>query len=105
MNDLEDSADGLAWIFHQELGSNQCQFGSKYGRVVTTDETDLFQFLSGMKEDLNMHGNELVTAVTLWNVGYVIGQIPINLILTRVDPRWVIPTVSQHLWGRDRSSI
>lgn len=98
-------ADLAAWLLYQELGSNQCQFGSKYGRVVTTDETDLFQFLSGMKEDLNMHGNELVTAVTLWNVGYVIGQIPINLILTRVDPRWVIPTVSQHLWGRDRSSI
>lgn len=53
-----------------------------------------FQFLSGMKEDLSMYGNELVTAVTLWNVGYVLGQIPINLILTRVDPRWVIPTVS-----------
>ncbi|KZT51659.1 MFS general substrate transporter [Calocera cornea HHB12733] len=48
-------------------------------------------FLSGMKEDLGMYGNELVTATSIWTVGYVIGQIPSNLLLTRVSPRWVIP--------------
>jgi len=48
-------------------------------------------FLSGMKEDLSMYGNELVTATSIWTVGYVIGQIPSNLLLTRVSPRWVIP--------------
>ncbi|KAG4416248.1 hypothetical protein IFR04_010594 [Cadophora malorum] len=32
-------------------------------------------FLSGMKEDLNMYGNELVTSTSIWTVGYVIGQI------------------------------
>jgi MFS family permease len=37
---------------------------------------------------------QLVTAVTIWNVGYVLGQIPINLALTRIAPRWIIPTVS-----------
>lgn len=47
-----------------------------------------------MKEDLGMYGNELVTAVSIWTVGYVVGQIPSNLLLTRVDPRWVIPSVS-----------
>jgi ACS family pantothenate transporter-like MFS transporter len=52
------------------------------------------QFLSGMKEDLEMNGNQLVTAVTVWTVGYVVGQIPSNLLLTRIDPRWVIPSVS-----------
>lgn len=30
------------------------------------------QFLSGMKEDLNMYGNQLVTAVSIWTVGYVL---------------------------------
>ncbi|KAH0279185.1 MFS general substrate transporter, partial [Aureobasidium melanogenum] len=44
-------------------------------------------FLSGMKEDLNMYGNELVTSTSIWSVGYVIGQIPSNLLLTRVSPR------------------
>jgi ACS family pantothenate transporter-like MFS transporter len=50
-------------------------------------------FLSGMEEDLSMYGNQLVTSVSIYTVGYVIGQIPSNLLLTRVSPRWVIPTV------------
>lgn len=50
-------------------------------------------FLSGMKEDLNMYGNQLVTSTSIYTVGYVIGQIPSNLLLTRVSPRWVIPVV------------
>lgn len=29
----------------------------------------------------------------VYTVGYVIGQIPSNLLLTRVSPRWVIPMV------------
>ncbi|KAH8675048.1 major facilitator superfamily domain-containing protein [Ilyonectria robusta] len=55
-------------------------------------------FLSGMKEDLNMFGNELVTSTSIWTVGYVIGQIPSNLLLTRVSPRWVIPSLEVG-WG------
>lgn len=41
-----------------------------------------------------MYGNQLVTSTSIFTVGYVIGQIPANLLLTRVSPRWVIPTVS-----------
>ena len=55
-------------------------------------------FLSGMKEDLNMYGNQLVTSVSIWTVGYVIGQIPSNLLLTRISPRWVIPSLEVG-WG------
>ncbi|KAL2157333.1 hypothetical protein VTH06DRAFT_6271 [Thermothelomyces fergusii] len=57
-------------------------------------------FLSGMREDLDMYGNELVTSggTSIWTVGYVIGQIPFNLLLTRVSPRWVIPSL-ELLWG------
>lgn len=51
-----------------------------------------------MKEDLNMYKNELVTASTIWTVGYVIGQIPSNLILTRVSPRIVVPVLEAG-WG------
>lgn len=51
-------------------------------------------FLSGMEEDLEMYGNQLVTSTSIYTVGYVIGQIPSNLLLTRVSPRWVIPSVS-----------
>lgn len=56
-------------------------------------------FVSGMKEELDMRGNQLVTATTLWTIGYVVGQIPTNLILTRVSPRYVIPFVSRILRG------
>lgn len=45
---------------------------------------------SGMKEDLNLYGNELNYANAFWAAAYVIGQIPSNLILTRVNaPRYI----------------
>ncbi|KAH6874393.1 major facilitator superfamily domain-containing protein [Thelonectria olida] len=55
-------------------------------------------FLSGMQEDLDMYGNQLVTSTSIWTVGYVIGQIPSNLLLTRISPRWVIPSLEVG-WG------
>lgn len=33
-------------------------------------------YVSGMKEDLNLYGNELNYMTTIWTVGYVIGEIP-----------------------------
>lgn len=33
-------------------------------------------FVSGMKEDLNLYGNQLNYMQTCWTVGYVIGEIP-----------------------------
>lgn len=35
---------------------------------------------------------------SIWTVGYVVGQIPSNLLLTRVSPRWVIPSLEVG-WG------
>ncbi|KAJ5369187.1 major facilitator superfamily domain-containing protein, partial [Penicillium cataractarum] len=55
-------------------------------------------YLSGMEEDLEMYGNQLVTSTSVFTVGYVIGQIPCNLLLTRVSPRWVIPSLEVG-WG------
>ncbi|WOO84454.1 Pantothenate transporter FEN2 [Vanrija pseudolonga] len=40
---------------------------------------------SGMKEDLELFGKELNYAAAFWSAGYVFGQIPSNLILTRVN--------------------
>ncbi|ROW08664.1 hypothetical protein VPNG_06448 [Cytospora leucostoma] len=48
-------------------------------------------YVSGMKEDLNLHGNELNYMTTIWTVGYVIGEVPINMLLTRVRPSILIP--------------
>ncbi|GKZ28969.1 hypothetical protein AbraIFM66950_002216 [Aspergillus brasiliensis] len=55
-------------------------------------------YLSGMEEDLEMFGNQLVTSTSIFTVGYVIGQIPANLLLTRISPRWVIPSLEVG-WG------
>lgn len=55
-------------------------------------------FLSGMKDDLNMQANQLVTSTSIWTVGYVIGQIPSNLLLTRAPAHLVIPLIELG-WG------
>ncbi|RSH93614.1 hypothetical protein EHS25_006260 [Saitozyma podzolica] len=47
-------------------------------------------FNSGMKEDLGLYGNELNFANALWSAAYVFGQIPSNLILTRVSAPYYI---------------
>ncbi|KAH1720789.1 hypothetical protein KXX40_001939 [Aspergillus fumigatus] len=54
-------------------------------------------FVSGMKEDLNLYGNQLNYMQTCWTVGYVIGEIPSNLLLTRIRPRYWIPAM-ELLW-------
>ncbi|PQE04982.1 MFS transporter Liz1 Seo1 protein [Rutstroemia sp. NJR-2017a BBW] len=57
-------------------------------------------FVSGMqadqnirKEDLGLYGNQLNYMVATWTAGYVIGEIPSNIILTRVRPAIWIPTI------------
>ncbi|KAH7353887.1 major facilitator superfamily transporter [Plectosphaerella cucumerina] len=42
-------------------------------------------FNSGMKEDLSLYGRELNYANAVWAAAYVIGQVPSNLLLTRVN--------------------
>lgn len=46
-----------------------------------------------MKEDLNMTGNDLNLLTTYWNIGYIIGQIPSQLILTKVPPSIWLPSL------------
>ncbi|KAL3420553.1 MFS transporter liz1 [Phlyctema vagabunda] len=56
------------------------------------DQTNINSaFVSGMKEDLGLYGNELNYMTTCWTVGYVLGEIPSNMILTRVRPSIWIP--------------
>ncbi|KAL5337625.1 major facilitator superfamily domain-containing protein [Aspergillus crustosus] len=45
------------------------------------------------KEDLNMYGNELNYMQACWTVGYVIGEIPSNIMLTKIRPRYWLPTM------------
>jgi ACS family pantothenate transporter-like MFS transporter len=40
-------------------------------------------YVSGMKEDLNFHGNQYNLLTTFFTCGYLIGQIPSQFLLTR----------------------
>ncbi|KAI0405268.1 MFS general substrate transporter [Xylaria palmicola] len=51
----------------------------------------LSAFVSGMKEDLKLEGNQLNYITTAWTVGYVLGEIPSNIIITKVRPSIWIP--------------
>ncbi|KAH6673280.1 putative pantothenate transporter [Halenospora varia] len=49
-------------------------------------------YVSGMKEDLNVVGNEYQTFTTMWTIGYVLSQIPSQMICTRIRPSLWCPT-------------
>ncbi|ETS79977.1 hypothetical protein PFICI_07506 [Pestalotiopsis fici W106-1] len=55
-------------------------------------------YVSGMKEDLNFQGNQLNVINTIFYAGYVIGQIPNNLALQRLPPRFYFPSC-MIAWG------
>ncbi|KAH8588374.1 major facilitator superfamily transporter [Bisporella sp. PMI_857] len=49
-------------------------------------------YVSGMKEDLRMNKNEINMIDVAWTSGYVIGQLPSQLILTKIRPSIWIPS-------------
>lgn len=46
--------------------------------------------LGGMNKDLRLAGTQFSTAVSVHYAGYILGQIPSNLILTRTRPSWTL---------------
>lgn len=44
--------------------------------------------LNGMDVDLGLKDNEFQTLISILFVGYIAGQIPSNMILTKVRPSW-----------------
>ncbi|KAI9839484.1 MAG: hypothetical protein M1819_002109 [Sarea resinae] len=66
--------------------------------IKNLDQTNISNaFVSGMKEDLKMNGNQLNLVDTAWTVGYVIGQFPSQIVLTKVRPSIWIPC-SELVW-------
>ncbi|KAF9064790.1 MFS general substrate transporter [Rhodocollybia butyracea] len=49
-------------------------------------------YVSGMKEALDFQGNEYNTLITMWMVGYVIGQYPATLLMVKVSPSIWLPS-------------
>lgn len=46
-----------------------------------------------MKEALHLQGNDLNLLTTYWNIGYILGQIPSQLILTKIRPSIWLPAL------------
>lgn len=47
-------------------------------------------YVNGMDEYYQMDSNQYNYMITLWTVGYIIGQIPLNLILHRISARYYL---------------
>lgn len=55
-------------------------------------------YVSGMKEDLNMVGDEYNIINTVFTVGYIVGMIPNNLMLLKIRPKYWL-TFCCAAWG------
>ncbi|CAM1505016.1 Fc.00g106530.m01.CDS01 [Cosmosporella sp. VM-42] len=55
-------------------------------------------YVSGMRESLNLYGNELVEFTTFFSVGYAIGLVPGQLIQTKIRPSIFLP-ICEITWG------
>jgi sugar phosphate permease len=54
--------------------------------------------INGIQEDLNLSGSQYQTCVSILFVGYILGQIPSNMLLTRVRPSWYMAS-AMGLWA------
>ncbi|KAL6703668.1 hypothetical protein ACN47E_009442 [Coniothyrium glycines] len=54
--------------------------------------------VEGLTADLNMTGNQYLTGLTLYFVGYVLFEIPCNIVLKRTTPKFWLPTLTL-AWG------
>ncbi|KAI0411120.1 major facilitator superfamily domain-containing protein [Xylaria grammica] len=54
--------------------------------------------IEGLLDDLNMSGDHYLTGLSLYFVGYVLFEIPCNIILKRTSPRIWLPTLTI-VWG------
>ncbi|CAG5158666.1 uncharacterized protein ALTATR162_LOCUS5195 [Alternaria atra] len=54
--------------------------------------------IEGLTTDLNMTGNQYLTGLTLYFIGYVLFELPCNIILKRTTPKFWLPTLTI-VWG------
>lgn len=54
--------------------------------------------IEGLTTDLHMTGNEYLTGLTLYFIGYVLFELPCNIILKRTTPKFWLPTLTV-VWG------
>ncbi|KAH8693569.1 major facilitator superfamily domain-containing protein [Talaromyces proteolyticus] len=70
-----------------------------YYFVMYLDSTNISNaYVSGMKEDLGMYGNQLNWMTTFWTIGYIVGTLPSQFIQMRIRPSVWLPTL-ELIWG------
>lgn len=55
-------------------------------------------YVNGMDEYYNMSNNQYNYLVTLWTIGYIVGQVPSNLILHRISARYYLGAL-EFMWA------
>ncbi|KAJ5112489.1 hypothetical protein N7532_000534 [Penicillium argentinense] len=55
-------------------------------------------YVSGLKEDLGLYGNELVQLQMMYTIGAVVGQLPFAFLFTKLPMHWIIPFMDI-AWG------
>src|SRR4051812_12689796 len=49
--------------------------------------------LAGLQEDLHMSDTVWNTGISTFYIGYLIGQLPGNMLLAKANPRWFLPSM------------
>ncbi|ORY68970.1 major facilitator superfamily domain-containing protein [Pseudomassariella vexata] len=80
--------DGLIMVF---------VFLAYWAKVLDSSATST-AYVSGMKEDLKLYGNQLNYLNTVYMVGFITMQIPLTLLMTRFPVNYFLPAADL-LWG------
>lgn len=89
-------------VFPQDTSSNTSiraifsmlsSLGCRLARMSVTTGRVFANLCQNRKEDLEMNGNQLNYVITTWTVGYLLGMIPSNILLTRVRPSIWLPSL------------
>ncbi|EEB95405.1 hypothetical protein MPER_05630 [Moniliophthora perniciosa FA553] len=74
-------------------------FGCISQIIKVLDQQNINQaYVSGMKEDLSLYGNEIYYFTTYFSIGYAIMLIPSQIIMTHVRPSYWLPLL-ELVWG------
>lgn len=83
----------LDQVRDDSMGCHDCK-----RRLISAQVNISNAYVSGMKEDMGFYGNQLNIMTTCWTVGYVIGEVPSNMLLTKIRPSIWIPAC-EVLWS------
>ncbi|KAI7851961.1 major facilitator superfamily domain-containing protein [Circinella umbellata] len=98
LQELENSQHYVAYSIEEEkqlvhkLDCRLLIFAMLGNLIKTMDNTNLSNaYISGMEEDLNIQGKQYNWMTVLFMIGYLIMQIPSNMILSRFRPSRYLP--------------